>query len=326
MAKVLIFFLALLCVPAWADESIPTDFNPSFPIFKNLDGNVLNIDLANWGNQAGVNAAAHVGASMAAPLLGEEIGGRKGLWIGGLSWAGLTLFQETLFHEPIKSYAGYPAEFRTDLLSRLAPTSLILLSDLVENSGDPRNHALARSIGKHTLRALATLAAGLASAELYDPSKLRAQFSLPVAGPGPIFNFQQADYALSRDAANTTLAIAVPLMGKKMAGRAGLWTASALWMGSSVARIAMSKPEKDEGSETRAFLITSLAPTVALLVVDLIQGSDGSRRSVDAVSSEDDRKRAESLAVIDAAIRRGIAKAERERAEAAAAAAEQTTP
>src|SRR5690348_12299977 len=68
------------------------------------------------------NASAHIGWALAIPLAGEQLGGRKGLWIAGLSWMTFTLVQETFFHAPPHPSPAYPGEVRGDLLTRLVPT------------------------------------------------------------------------------------------------------------------------------------------------------------------------------------------------------------
>ncbi|HTP30312.1 MAG TPA: hypothetical protein VMK12_32235 [Anaeromyxobacteraceae bacterium] len=83
------------------------------------------------------NAVAHVGFSLAIPLLGEHFWGRKGLWISGLSWIGFTLLQESLFHAPPNPGPDYPAEVRSDLITRLIPCATLLAIDALAG----RHHA-----------------------------------------------------------------------------------------------------------------------------------------------------------------------------------------
>jgi len=78
------------------------------------------------GDGATTNAMAHIGWSLAIPLLGEKIGGTKGKWIAGLSWIALSIAQEWLFHAPANPDPHYPAEVRTDLITRIVPTICIL--------------------------------------------------------------------------------------------------------------------------------------------------------------------------------------------------------
>lgn len=95
-------------------------FNPSLPVFG--PGPLTN--LGDPG--AATNAAAHIGWSLAIPLLGEHFGGKKGKWIAGLSWIALTLVQESFFHTPENPSESYPSEVRTDLITRIVPTVLVL--------------------------------------------------------------------------------------------------------------------------------------------------------------------------------------------------------
>ena len=71
-------------------------------------------------------AAAHVGFALAIPLLGEHFGGSKGKWVAGLSWIAFTIAWEGLIHSPANLSAGYPSEVRTDLITRIVPTILVL--------------------------------------------------------------------------------------------------------------------------------------------------------------------------------------------------------
>lgn len=97
-------------------------FNPSLPVTGG--GPAFNF---NQGDQAMTNALAHIGFALAIPLIGDKLGGSKGKWIAGIGWIALTLVQESLFHAP-KGAQGvnYPSEVRTDLLTRIAPTLLVL--------------------------------------------------------------------------------------------------------------------------------------------------------------------------------------------------------
>lgn len=117
----------VFAVPAQASPSngIPTELRPSLPLFG--PGPVVNF--LGGDNQAVTNASAHVAWSLAVPLVSQHFGGRKGLWIGGLSWIALTMVQESLFHAPPKPGPGYASEVRSDLLTRIVPTALLLLLD-----------------------------------------------------------------------------------------------------------------------------------------------------------------------------------------------------
>jgi AbrB family looped-hinge helix DNA binding protein len=93
------------------------------------------VNFLDGDNQAMTNAAAHVGFSLAIPLLGEHFWGRKGLWISGLSWMAFTLVQESMFHAPANPGPGYPAEVRSDLITRLVPCATLLVIDALTNGG-----------------------------------------------------------------------------------------------------------------------------------------------------------------------------------------------
>lgn len=95
--------------------------NPSLPIFG--AGPVTNL---GSGSSANTNAVLHVALATAIPLVGYSIAGSRGKWVAGLSWIALTLIQEVVFHAPSNPEAGYPSEVRTDLLTRIVPTVLVL--------------------------------------------------------------------------------------------------------------------------------------------------------------------------------------------------------
>jgi hypothetical protein len=117
--------------------SVPS-FNPHFPVFGG--GKFVNIFESD---AALTNASAHVAWSLAVPLLGEHLGGRKGLWVSGLSWIALSLTQEALFHAPPNPGAGYASEVRADLLTRIVPCATLLAWDLLRG-GRPlgRRHVM----------------------------------------------------------------------------------------------------------------------------------------------------------------------------------------
>jgi len=117
----------IFAVPVQASPSngLPTEFRPSMPVF----GPGPAVNFASGDNQALTNASAHVAWALAVPLVSEHFGGRKGLWIGGLSWIAATVVQESLFHAPANPGPGYPAEVRSDLLTRIVPTAILLLWD-----------------------------------------------------------------------------------------------------------------------------------------------------------------------------------------------------
>jgi hypothetical protein len=124
--------LAFASATARAGDLSPSmpHYRPDFPVFGG--GKLVNVF---DDDQALTNAAAHVGWAIAVPLAGERIGGRKGLWIAGVSWMALSVVQEALFHAPAQPEAGYPSEVRADLLTRLVPTAALLLWDLLHADG-----------------------------------------------------------------------------------------------------------------------------------------------------------------------------------------------
>lgn len=107
--------------------------HPYFQVFGS--GPLTNL---GSGDMAVSNASAHMFASIAIPLLGEKIAGRRGLWISGLSWVGYTLLEESMYHCPgsCPVSGAYNSELRTDLISRLLPTLAILTVDLVLHAGE----------------------------------------------------------------------------------------------------------------------------------------------------------------------------------------------
>ena len=103
---------------------------PSLPVFDGGPATNLALDC----DACMTNASAHVAWAIALPLAGERIGGRRGLWVAGLGWMGLTLVTETLFHAPPGTLGpAYASEVRTDLLTRLVPCASILLFDLLRS-------------------------------------------------------------------------------------------------------------------------------------------------------------------------------------------------
>lgn len=136
VASLGLLVLLLTLIPAGPiraapSNGLPTEFRPSFPVFGG--GKVVNF--LDGDNQAMTNAAAHVGFSIALPLLGEHFWGRKGLWATGLSWMALSLVQESLFHAPANAGPGYPAEVRADLITRLVPCATLLIVDAIRGGG-----------------------------------------------------------------------------------------------------------------------------------------------------------------------------------------------
>lgn len=126
---IIVFVLLLLsAISAKADDNWGTcssigfcGFRPSLPVFGS--GPATNL---GSGNTAVMNATMHIALATAIPLVGYKLGGSKGKWIAGLSWIALTLIQESFFHAPNTPGVAYASEVRTDLLTRIAPTLLVL--------------------------------------------------------------------------------------------------------------------------------------------------------------------------------------------------------
>ena len=72
--------------------------------------------------QEAANFGAHAGWSLALPLLGKEIGGKRGLYIVGGSWLAFSLINEFALHGAESS-----RERNLNLVSRLAPCALVML-------------------------------------------------------------------------------------------------------------------------------------------------------------------------------------------------------
>ncbi len=131
---VLAFFMGLALHPLMAagspSDGLPTEFRPSLPLFDH--GPLFNLKVnGKWDDRAVTNASAHAAWSLAVPLLGQEIGGRKGLWIAGLSWIALSFVTEAFFHAPPgPTGPAYAAEVRTDIASKVLPCAGILVWDL----------------------------------------------------------------------------------------------------------------------------------------------------------------------------------------------------
>ncbi|TMB10877.1 MAG: hypothetical protein E6J65_27535 [Deltaproteobacteria bacterium] len=75
-----------------------------------------------------VNFSAHTAWSVAAPLAGQALFGRPGLWGAGGTWIAYSLLNEFALHGPESE-----RERNLNLVSRLAPCAVILFIDLVRN-------------------------------------------------------------------------------------------------------------------------------------------------------------------------------------------------
>lgn len=112
----MVFILHSTCCSA----SSLQPFNPSLPLFGS--GPVTNLSSA----ESYTNASAHIAWALAIPLLGEHYGGHKGKLYAGLSWIAFSIITESFFHAPQHTSDGYPSEVRTDLITKLVPTLLVL--------------------------------------------------------------------------------------------------------------------------------------------------------------------------------------------------------
>ena len=75
-----------------------------------------------------VNFSAHAAWSVAAPLTGQALFGRAGLWSFGASWMTYSLVNEFALHGPESE-----RERNLNLVSRLGPCAVILLIDLLRH-------------------------------------------------------------------------------------------------------------------------------------------------------------------------------------------------
>lgn len=72
--------------------------------------------------QEAVNFSAHAGWSLALPLGGAFVDGKRGAFIAGGTWLGYSLVNEFVFHGPEDA-----RERRLNLISRLVPCAIVLL-------------------------------------------------------------------------------------------------------------------------------------------------------------------------------------------------------
>ena|SRR2546428_9434548 len=75
-----------------------------------------------------VNFSAHAAWSVAAPLAGQALFGRPGLWSAGGTWVVYSLVNEFALHGPESE-----RERNLNLISRLTPCAVILLIDVLRN-------------------------------------------------------------------------------------------------------------------------------------------------------------------------------------------------
>src|SRR5436853_7269417 len=75
-----------------------------------------------------VNFSAHAAWSVAAPLAGQALFGRAGLWSFGASWMTYSLVNEFALHGPEGE-----RERNLNLVSRPGPSAVTLLLDLLRN-------------------------------------------------------------------------------------------------------------------------------------------------------------------------------------------------
>jgi hypothetical protein len=116
--------LATVAAPAHAEVfRLEGPTSPTLPIFKG--GKAVDM----FDNQAKFNIAMmHAGWSLVLPLAGEKIGGRKGLWVAGLTWLALATVEQTLFQP-----RATPAEHRSDVLTKLVPCMTLLAVDAIRH-------------------------------------------------------------------------------------------------------------------------------------------------------------------------------------------------
>ncbi len=77
------------------------------------------------GDSEAANFSAHAAWSVAVPLAGRAIDGRRGMWIAGGTWLAYSVANELLLHGPESG-----RERALNLTSRLGPCALVLLLDL----------------------------------------------------------------------------------------------------------------------------------------------------------------------------------------------------
>lgn len=99
------------------------------PIFG--PGPFVNLTrFSHWSDReadaAWTNASSHVAWAIAIPLLGYFIR-PDFFWPFGVVWIIWSLYYESFLHAPRIVSTGYPAEVRTDLLTRLVPTFVLFL-------------------------------------------------------------------------------------------------------------------------------------------------------------------------------------------------------
>jgi hypothetical protein len=129
---------------------------------------------------------------------------------------------------------------------------------------------------KAQLAAVVLLAGSMARAGDLSPSVPHYNPHFPVLGGGKFVNIFDDDRALTNASAHVGWALAVPLAGKAIAGRRGLWIAGLSWVTVTVAQEALfhapANPNPGYPSEVRADLLTRLVPTLALLGWDALHG------------------------------------------------------
>ena len=71
------------------------------------------------------NFSAHVGFSLALPLAGYAVDGRRGMYVAGGAWLAYSLVNEFALHGPEDS-----RERNLDLISRILPCAAVMLISL----------------------------------------------------------------------------------------------------------------------------------------------------------------------------------------------------
>jgi hypothetical protein len=122
--RLALLVLASTAAPARAEVfRLEGPTSPTLPILKGG----ATVDMFENQNKFNV-AMMHAGWSLAVPLAGEKIAGRKGLWVAGLTWLALATVEQTMFQP-----RATPAEHRSDVLTKLVPCMTLLAIDAIRH-------------------------------------------------------------------------------------------------------------------------------------------------------------------------------------------------
>jgi hypothetical protein len=101
-----------------------------------------------------------------------------------------------------------------------------------------------------------------------------AHFYAPLFGPGPLTNLGVDEQANNNASLHALWALAIPLAGKAVCDRKGMWIAGGSWIAASlVSELWFHAPDNagpGYAPEFRADLISRLLPTLVLLTVDYV--------------------------------------------------------